>query len=523
MKASVPAACGLCATACPVDIEMGKLTKALRARRAGGIARRVGQTVAEHYGVATAGVRAGLAVADTLHATLGTKAMSALAGGARTLSGKRVPLWTPKCRARASFDPARLPKPAADPAACIVYFPSCAARTMGPARGDAATEDLPAVADRLFRKAGYEVVYPARLAELCCGQPFESKGLTAAADLKSAELARALARGERGTLADRVRHQPVRIPDEALSRRPAERPRPDRGPARPCARAPGARAAARRGRGACRVQRAQAGAGGKLRRIAEACAERVAMPAEVGCCGWAGDKGFTVPELNAHALRDLRSALPAGCTDGYSTSRTCEIGLAHHSGVPVPVDHVPRRRVRAAASGASGGGNQERLIMTNRSKLEALRASKLAVELSPEQCGVLADLIDFRDLKAGDVLVREGTRDNHLYVIVSGAVGVVKSAGGSGETTLLTLADGAFVDELSFMDGTAHYASLVALGDTCVFGLERQKLESLLATHPEIVYRVMRAIIRAVHQIQRQLSRHSVELSNNIHEQTGRH
>ena len=151
--------------------------------------------------------------------------------------------------------------------------------------------------------------------------------------------------------------------------------------------------------------------------------------------------------------------------------------------------------------------------MTNRSKLEALRASKLAVELSPEQCILLADLIDFRDLKAGDVLVREGARDNHLYVIVSGAVGVVKGAGGSGETTLITLADGALVDELSFMDGTAHYASLVARGDTCVFGLERQKLESLLDTHPQIVYRVMRAIVRAVHQIQRQLSRHRAEPS----------
>jgi CRP-like cAMP-binding protein len=54
-----------------------------------------------------------------------------------------------------------------------------------------------------------------------------------------------------------------------------------------------------------------------------------------------------------------------------------------------------------------------------------------------------------------------------------------------------------------------HYASLVALADTCVFGLERQKLESLLDTRPQIVYRVMRAIVRAVHQIQRQLSRHS--------------
>jgi D-lactate dehydrogenase len=53
----------------------------------------------------------------------------------------------------------------------------------------------------------------------------------------------------------------------------------------------------------------------------------------VGCCGWAGDKGWTTPELNAHALRDLRGALPAGCSEGYSSSRTCEIGLAEHSGI----------------------------------------------------------------------------------------------------------------------------------------------------------------------------------------------
>jgi hypothetical protein len=38
-------------------------------------------------------------------------------------------------------------------------------------------------------------------------------------------------------------------------------------------------------------------------------------------------------ELNAHALRTLPGSLPAGCTAGYSTSRTCEIGLSEHAGV----------------------------------------------------------------------------------------------------------------------------------------------------------------------------------------------
>ena len=43
----------------------------------------------------------------------------------------------------------------------VVYFPSCAARTMGPQRGDDGVEMLPVVAERLFRRAGFDVVYPA--------------------------------------------------------------------------------------------------------------------------------------------------------------------------------------------------------------------------------------------------------------------------------------------------------------------------------------------------------------------------
>jgi len=38
------------------------------------------------------------------------------------------------------------------------------------------------------------------------------------------------------------------------------------------------------------------------------------------------------PEMNAHALRSLAPAIK-NCTAGYSTSRTCEIGLSVHGGV----------------------------------------------------------------------------------------------------------------------------------------------------------------------------------------------
>jgi D-lactate dehydrogenase len=70
----------------------------------------------------------------------------------------------------------------------------------------------------------------------------------------------------------------------------------------------------------------------KLTAVAQACAEHVVVPADIGCCAFAGDKGFVRPEMNAHALRSLAPAIK-NCTAGYSTSRTCEIGLSVHGGV----------------------------------------------------------------------------------------------------------------------------------------------------------------------------------------------
>jgi CRP-like cAMP-binding protein len=161
--------------------------------------------------------------------------------------------------------------------------------------------------------------------------------------------------------------------------------------------------------------------------------------------------------------------------------------------------------------------------MTDPTIMNALRGSQLASELSDHQMRTLADHLVFRDLQRGEVLVGEGTSDNHLYVIVSGALGVVKNAGTDEEVTFFTLSGGDLVGELSFLDGTRHYASLVAIASTRVFGLEREKLESLLPAHPEIVYRVMRAIVRTVHQIQRRLSMQSVELTNYIYKQHGKY
>jgi D-lactate dehydrogenase len=267
-----------------------------------------------------------------MHAALGTSLMSSLTGTARRVSGDRVPRWTPAMPRAARWSPEA--DGSAGGGERVVYFPSCASRSMGPARGDD-TDDLPTVTERVLRRAGYRVVHPDRLAGHCCGQPFDSKGHAATADAMASALEAALsAASEGGRLPIVFDTSPCayrmkqalqgRLPvfdlteflhDHVLPRLAIRRT------AAPVAVHP-----------VCSVRKM--GLEGKLQAVAQACAEQVTVPADVTCCGWAGDRGFNVPELNAHALRKLPAALPAGCAAGYSTSRTCEIGLSEHARLP---------------------------------------------------------------------------------------------------------------------------------------------------------------------------------------------
>jgi CRP/FNR family cyclic AMP-dependent transcriptional regulator len=157
-------------------------------------------------------------------------------------------------------------------------------------------------------------------------------------------------------------------------------------------------------------------------------------------------------------------------------------------------------------------------------KLELVRNSALAVELTGDQCVVLADLVSVRDLADGEILVKQGTSDNHIYVIVSGVLAVARQVEADGQwVNLQVLTKGDLAGELGFMDGRPHYAALRAAGATRVLGLEREKLESLLDREPLVVYRVMRAIFRVVHVILNRLAMQTSELTNYIFKVHGKY
>ncbi|MEE4377253.1 MAG: cyclic nucleotide-binding domain-containing protein [Candidatus Competibacteraceae bacterium] len=154
---------------------------------------------------------------------------------------------------------------------------------------------------------------------------------------------------------------------------------------------------------------------------------------------------------------------------------------------------------------------------------ELLKNSVLGEELSEPQCAVLAPLIQIQGLERGEFLLHEGHKDHSIHIIVKGQLEVVKQTGAGEWAILHVLREGDIAGELGFIDGLEHSAALRALGECEVLSLEREKFESVLHTDPELVYKVMRTIVRTVHSILRRMNAQYVEMTNYIFKQHGRY
>ncbi|HEX8910183.1 MAG TPA: FAD-binding and (Fe-S)-binding domain-containing protein, partial [Anaeromyxobacteraceae bacterium] len=184
------AAEGLCADACPVGIDTGKLTKALRAEQRGELAHGVAGTVAAHYGATLGAARLLFGAAAAAQAAVGRGAMAGLSNGLHRLSGGRLPVWSEHVPKPPRTGP--LADVVKGRARRVVYFPSCITRLWGPSRDASDDRAVTAAMLSILEKAGYDVLFPRDLSALCCGLTFESKGFVDLADQKCRELEREL-------------------------------------------------------------------------------------------------------------------------------------------------------------------------------------------------------------------------------------------------------------------------------------------------------------------------------------------
>ena len=321
------AADGLCSTSCPMGIDVGDLTHDLRQQHISTLAHDIGSRVARNFSIVKGGLKSLLYVAGAAQSVIGDAGVRAVG---QVMHNMGLPLWTPATPRPHKMK--ELEQPASDKK--VVYFPSCLNQALGRDK-HGTSMDLVDKVVAFLNKAGWEVIYPEGMTNMCCGMIWNSKGMPDIAQQKTVELEEALLKVSEGgklpivcdqspCLHHMREHMKVIKPLELMEFIHDH-------VAQDLVFTPTREPIALHLTCSTRLMKTD----DKILDLAKRCSTSVLVPEGVGCCGFAGDKGFTHPELNAWALRKLRHQIEAaGIRRGFSNSRTCEIGLTTHSGVP---------------------------------------------------------------------------------------------------------------------------------------------------------------------------------------------
>ena len=337
---------GLCALGCPVKIDTGDLTRHFRQERHSLMGLRIADWTVRRFNWVAGGIRVGLGVATPLVRLLGSGWISKVSRGLYELSGKRIPVWNPNMPAGGHGIP-HAPAIPGDTQDRVVYFISCLNRGMGDIPGESASQSTAEALVDILAKAKVQAVYPPGLEGLCCGTPYSSKGFDKAYRTMAAKSVQALWQAsEGGKLPVLVDTSPctykMKHYDDILEGDDLEHWRQleildvieylhDRIlPRLDLVKVPGEAVL----HPTCSTRKM--GLEDKMLAIARACAEEADYPEVVGCCGFAGDRGFLHPELTESATSPeaLSVADHAAGAGHYSTSRTCEVGMSTATGTP---------------------------------------------------------------------------------------------------------------------------------------------------------------------------------------------
>ena len=208
----------------------------------------------------------------------------------------------------------------------ILYLPSCSTRIISSTNERSITEQV-------IRKMGFDIERLFNSNSLCCGQVFTSKGYVTDAENKIHELYDFIQNSNPTKYTDIIMdnsscyytmsksetNKNINITDivsffakniDKLSLRK------------------------RYNKIALHIDCSSIKIGNKAQilKILNKCTKQIVIPENITCCGFAGTKGFTNPELNESALSSLAKQIES-CDIGVTFNRNCQIGLSFHGKV----------------------------------------------------------------------------------------------------------------------------------------------------------------------------------------------
>ena len=328
---------GLCATACPVDINTGDLVKRLRRENHSAFANRTALWVAKNFSLTVAMARFGLKLGNVVNKVFGKKSMVKLTGNVKNIV-PAMPLWSEQIAYPPNLSVLKSNVVVCASTDKVLYFPSCISRMMG--SGEDGKKNIMETFLSISKKAGISVEVLNNNSGSCCSQIFSSKGYKDAYTFKANDIIEKLwiysKQGELKVVIDvsscayslknlrpvlsndnQLKYDSLIILDSVDYMHDVVMPvlsMPNK-------------------KGnivlhpVCSLQKMHTQ--DKFVNLARNFAEHVTVPMHAGCCGMAGDRGFLFPELTESATMPEALEVNQNQYDGYySSTKTCEMAMS---------------------------------------------------------------------------------------------------------------------------------------------------------------------------------------------------
>ena len=141
-------------------------------------------------------------------------------------------------------------------------------------------------------------------------------------------------------------------------------------------------------------------------------------------------------------------------------------------------------------------------MLTN---LDLIRRVPLFAMLTPAQAESLADAVDKRRFKRGELIVEQGKKCDALYIILAGRARVVVTDRRAREVILATLQPGDYIGEMSLIDQAPHSASVEAEIQTDALVLGGHDFARCLLENHSTVAAVMRGLVGRLRSADRKI------------------
>jgi D-lactate dehydrogenase len=346
---------GLCATACPVDINTGDLTRRLRAESITPGGEGIANWLAEHFSFAESAVGNAVRLGHLAESMIGAQGIKSILQITEKITGTTLPKWNEHIpypdskvsrpwieQRQKSLDSSILEKQ-------FIYFPSCISRQLGKPKLDSrfSNSEYHSLAETLIliaQRAKIKLQIPENISGTCCGMPFNSKGFTKAYQfslhkailnfwewseggkypivIDTTSCAHTLRTcGDALEPMDKEMWKKLTLLDSLEFLHDYVLPRLNIKPVdEEVMLHPN-----------CSARKL--GLDGQMLSIAKQCARSAIVPLNLGCCGFAGDRGLLFPELTASATQKESAEIREREYGGYYSSNIpCEIGMSEATG-----------------------------------------------------------------------------------------------------------------------------------------------------------------------------------------------